>query len=179
MSKLEGKKIAIVCTEGFEEVELTKPKKALEDAGATVHIIAPEGKTSLKAWDEDKWSKSVDVDTSLDKAKPEDYHALMLPGGTLNADKLRTNKAAQKFAAHFFEKNKPVAAICHAPQLLINAELVQGKKMTWFHAVAADLKNAGADYVDEETVLDGMLLTSRNPDDIPAFNKAMIKLFAS
>ena len=177
MSTLTGKKIAILATDGFEQVELTKPKQALEEAGATVHVVSPK-QDQIKGWDETDWGQSVTVDVSLDQANADTYDALVLPGGQINPDKLRTEEKAISFIANFGKQNKPIAAICHGPWTLIEAELVRGKKMTSFPSIKTDLKNAGAEWVDQEVVVDQGIITSRNPDDIPAFNKAMIEEFA-
>lgn len=170
MSKI----VAILATNGFEESELTSPKKYLEEQGWTAHIIAPEGGT-IKSWDETDWGKNFDVDKTLDEVKSTDYHALVLPGGVLNPDKLRMNDKAISFIKDFFMEKKPVAAICHGPQLLINAQVVEGRKLTSYPSVKQDLINAGAAWVDEEVVVDNGLVTSRKPDDLPAFNKKMVE----
>lgn len=175
---LKGKKVAILATEGFEQVELTEPRKALEAAGATAHVVSPKpGK--IKGWKFTEWGDSVDVDKTLDEAKPEDYDLLLLPGGVQNPDKLRMDPKAVAFAKKFFESGKPVGAICHAPWTLIEAGVVKGKKMTSWPSLQTDLKNAGVDWVDEEVVVDGNLITSRKPDDIPAFSKRLIATLAS
>lgn len=175
--KLTGKKIAILATDGFEQVELTQPRKALDEAGATTHIIAPKS-GKIKAWDEDKWGIEVDVDRPLEQANPHDYDALLLPGGVLSPDQLRMNDKALAFVKDFFRHDKPVAVICHGPQTLINAGVVKGRKMTSYESISQDLKNAGADWVDQAVVVDGNLVSSRNPDDIPAFNKKIVQVFA-
>ncbi len=175
---LSGKKVAILLSEGFEEVEMTKPRKALQDAGATAHVIAPKG-GDVKAWDMTEWGDTYDVDLALDAADPTQYDALLLPGGVINPDNLRQDDKAVAFVKHFFNEQKPVAAICHAPIMLIEADVVNGKTMTSFPSIKTDLKNAGANWVDQQVVTDGNLVTSRNPDDIPAFNKGMIELFAT
>jgi len=174
MASFKGKKVAILSENGFEQVELTSPKEALEKAGATVHIVSPQ-KEKIKAWDKDKWGIEVPVDVQLEQAKPEDYDALMLPGGVMNPDTLRTNKKAVEFAKHFLESGKPLAAICHGPQLLIETGMLEGKKMTSYPSLQTDLKNAGVNWVDQEVVVDNGLVTSRNPDDLPAFNKKMLE----
>lgn len=168
------KKVAILATNGFEEVELTSPKEYLEEQGWTAHIIAPEGGT-IKSWDKTDWGKDFDVDKTIDEVKSTDYHALVLPGGVLNPDKLRMNDKAISFIKDFFMEKKPVAAICHGPQLLINAQVVEGRKLTSYPSVKQDLINAGAAWVDEEVVVDNGLVTSRKPDDLPAFNKKMVE----
>ena len=175
--KLTGKKIAILATDGFEQVELTEPKKALEEAGATTHVIAPES-GSIKGWNHTDWGDKITVDVKLADAQPQDYDGLLLPGGVMNPDKLRMNPAAVDFAAAFMREGKPVAAICHGPWTLVETGMVKGRKMTSYESIKSDLKNAGADWVDEEVVVDNGLVTSRKPDDIPAFNKKMIEEFA-
>jgi len=177
MANLSNKKIAILTEEGFEQVELTSPKEALEQAGATVHIISPKT-GAIKAWNHTDWGISVNVDKHLDEVSPDDYDALMLPGGVLNPDKLRQNKSAVAFASAFIDEGKPVAAICHGPQLLIETGLIGGRTLTSYPSLQTDLKNAGAHWVDEEVVVDGGLVTSRKPDDLPAFNKKMIEEIA-
>lgn len=177
MATLENRKIAILTEEGFEQVELTSPKAALKDAGATVHIISPKS-GKIKAWDKTNWGIEVDVDKQLDEVSPNDYDALVLPGGVLNPDKLRQNKDAVAFVAAFLKEGKPVAAICHGPQMLIETGLIKGRKLTSFPSLQTDLKNAGAEWVDEEVVVDKGLITSRKPDDLPAFNKKAIEEFA-
>lgn len=172
--ELKGKKIAILATDGFEEVELAEPQKALDNAGAETHIIAPK-KDHIKAWDHDKWSDDYQVDIELDAASAENYDGLFLPGGVLNPDQLRMNSKAVKFASAFFDAGKPVAAICHGPQLLIETGKINGKTMTSYPSVKTDLKNAGVNWVDEEVVVDQGLTTSRKPDDIPAFIDKMIE----
>jgi protease I len=174
MASLSGKKVAILTEEGFEQVELTSPKEALTAAGATVHIISPQG-GKIKAWNTDNWGIEIDVDEQLNNVSPDDYDALMLPGGVLNPDKLRQNKSAVAFVSAFLDEGKPVAAICHGPQMLIETGLVSGRNLTSFPSLQTDLKNAGAQWVDEEVVVDNGLVTSRRPDDLPAFNKKMIE----
>lgn len=175
-SQLTNKKIAILATDGFEEVELTEPRKALEEAGAETHIVSPKD-GSIKAWDHDHWSDAYEVDLSLEEAKPHEYDGLLLPGGVINPDQLRTNKKAVQFVTHFLHEGKPIAAICHGPQLLIETRELDGRKMTSYHSIKTDLINAGVDWVDQEVVVDRGLTTSRNPDDIPAFNAKMIEEF--
>ena len=175
-NQLEGKTIAILATNGFEEVELTKPRKALEDEGATTHIISPEEGT-IKAWDHTDWGDEYEVDVTLDEADASDYDNLLLPGGVMNPDSLRVSKQAVQFVAGFLHAGEPIAAICHAPQLLIETGELEGRKMTSYPSIKTDLVNAGANWVDEEVVVDQGLTTSRNPDDIPAFNSKMIEEF--
>jgi len=167
-----SKKIAILATHGFEESELKSPKEYLEQQGWTAHIVSPEAGT-IKAWAEKDWGKEYKVDVALDQALASDYDALVLPGGVINPDQLRTNQQALEFVKSFFADGKPVAAICHGPQTLINAGLVKGRKMTSVKAISQDLINAGADWSDEEVVTDKGLVTSRTPKDLPAFNKKM------
>ena len=171
---IKDKKIAILTENGFEEVELTSPMNALEQAGATVHIISPQ-KDKVKAWNHDHWNIELQVDKNLSKANPEDYDMLVLPGGVLNPDKLRLNKEAVSFAQHFLEQGKPVAAICHGPQTLIETGMIDGKTMTSYWSVKTDLVNAGVNWVDKEVVVDNGLVTSRSPEDLEAFNKKMIE----
>jgi len=177
MATLENRRVAILTEEGFEQVELTSPKAALKDAGAIVHVISPQS-GKIKAWDKTDWGIEVDVDKQLDEVKPDDYDALVLPGGVLNPDKLRQNKDAVAFVTAFLKAGKPVAAICHGPQMLIETGLIKGRKLTSFPSLQTDLKNAGAEWVDEEVVVDNGLVTSRKPDDLPAFNKKAIEEFA-
>lgn len=173
----EGKKVAILTENGFEEVELTSPKKALEEAGAIVHIVSPQ-KEKVLAWDHDHWSIALPVDVALSEAKAEDYDALVLPGGVLNPDKTRMNKDCIAFAQHFLEQAKPVAAICHGPQLLIETGMISGREMTSYPAIKTDLINAGVTWVDKEVVADNGLVTSRSPKDLEAFNKKMLEEIA-
>jgi len=177
MEKLKGKTVAILTENGFEEVELTSPKQALEEAGAMVHIVSPQ-KNKVRGWNHDHWSIELSVDKNLSDAKANDYDALMLPGGVLNPDKLRRNKEAVEFAKDFLETGKPVAAICHGPQLLIETNLLEGRDMTSFPSVQTDLKNAGANWHDKEVIVDNGLVTSRSPEDLKAFNKKMIEEIA-
>lgn len=174
---LKGKKIAILVANGFEQSEMTEPKKALEQAGAKVEIISPEdGK--VKGWKHSEWGDAFSIDVPLQQANAESYHALLLPGGVMNPDKLRMNTLAVNFVKQIAKSDKPIAAICHGPWTLIDAEVVKGHKLTSWPAIKADLINAGGEWVDEEVVVDKKLVTSRKPDDIPAFNRAMIQLFS-
>ena len=175
--KLDGKRVAIVATDGFEEVELTGPKQALEEAGARVEVVSPKGGQIQGVRHMEK-GQSVKVDRELGAAKPDDYDALMLPGGLANPDALRQDPKVLAFVRHFFEAGKPVAGICHGPQILISADLVRGRTMTSWEAVQKDLQNAGATVKDEPVVVDKGLVTSRKPDDIPQFNAKMIEEFA-
>jgi protease I len=174
MENLEGKKIAILTENGFEEVELTSPKKALEQAGATVHIISPQ-KDKVKAWDHDHWSIELPVDLNISKAKPDDYDALMIPGGVINPDKMRLNKDCVEFARQFLEEHKPVGAICHGPQLLIETGMLEGRTMTSYYSIRTDLENAGVNWLDKDVVVDHGLVSSRSPKDLEAFNKKLVE----
>ncbi len=177
MEKLKGKIIAILTENGFEEVELTSPKQALEDAGATVHVVSPQ-KEKVKGWNHDHWGIELPVDKSISDVNVNDYDALMLPGGVMNPDQLRVNKEAVEFAKDFLETGKPVAAICHGPQLLIETGLLEGRDMTSYPSVQTDLKNAGANWHDREVIVDNGLVTSRSPKDLEAFNRKMIEEIA-
>jgi protease I len=177
MGKLDGKKVAILTENGFEEIELTSPKKALEEAGATVHIISPQEKT-VKGWNHDHWTIELKVDVPVSSANPAEYDALVLPGGVLNPDKLRQSKEAVSFATYFMEEAKPIAAICHGPQLLIETGLLDQREMTSYNSVRTDLENAGANWFDKEVVVDNGLVTSRSPEDLHAFNKKMVEEIA-
>ena len=178
MVKLNQQRIAILVEKGFEQVELTEPKKALEQAGATTDIVSPQtGK--VKAWNFENWGDELTVDVPLERARASDYSALLLPGGVMNPDKLRRNEWALRFVRDFFASGKPVAAICHGPWTLIDAGVVRGRRMTSYHSIQTDLKNAGAIWLDEEVVVDNGLITSRKPDDIPTFNRRMIEEFAA
>jgi protease I len=181
MSKqLEGKKIAILATDGFEQVELTEPKKNLEAEGAKVTVLSIKpgegGKAGeIKGWDKTDWGKSVKVDGLVYDASVDQFDALVLPGGQINPDKLRVDKDAVAFVREFAESGKTVAAICHGPWTLIEAGVVKGKTMTSWPSVSTDLKNAGAKWVDKEVVVDGNFITSRKPEDIPAFSTAIVE----
>lgn len=176
--RLAERTVAILATDGFEQVELTEPKRALEEAGADVRVVAPEA-GEIRGWDRTDWGDSVPVDVALDDADPADFDALVLPGGVMNPDQLRRDERATDFVRAFVERDALVAAICHAPWTLIDAEVVDGRRMTSYHTVQTDLKNAGAQWVDEAVVVDRGILTSRNPDDIPAFNDAVIERIAA
>lgn len=176
--ELQGINIAIFLTNGFEQVEMTKPRQAFNDAGASTYLISPAGE-QVQGWNHYDKGEQFQVDLPLDKANPDNYDALLLPGGVANPDQLRTNETAVKFIKAFFEAGKPVAAICHGPWTLIEAEAVKERKVTSWSSLKTDLINAGANWVDEEVVVDGNLITSRNPQDIPAFINAAIALFSS
>ncbi len=177
MESLKNKKIAIITDNGFEEDELTSPKKALEDAGAKVDILSLQ-KGKVKGWKNGNWSIELPVDVDLNKANSDDYDALVIPGGVINPDKMRRHKEYVLFAQEFMEGEKPVAAICHGPQLLIETMMLQGKTMTSFASIKTDLVNAGVNWIDKEVVVDQGLVTSRSPADLPAFNKKMIEEIA-
>ena len=175
--ELKGRKVAALVENGFEQVELIQPKAALEAAGATVHVVSPQ-RSQVKGWNHTDWGDDVAVDRSLDVASPDSYDALLLPGGVINPDKLRINDRAVQFVRAFVNDGKPIAAICHGPWTLIEANAVQGRKMTSWPSLRSDLRNAGAQWVDQDVVVDHGLVTSRKPDDIPAFNRKMIEEFA-
>lgn len=177
MSRLDGKKVAILITDGFEQVEMTEPRKALEDAGARIAVVSP-AKGRVRGWKMTDWGDSFEVDVPLNEADAEDYDALVLPGGVANPDKLRMNDKAVLFVRAFLHAGKPIAAICHGPWTLIEADGVQGRTMTSWPSLKTDLKNAGANWVDRSVVTDNGLVTSRKPDDIPDFNRKMIEEFA-
>lgn len=169
-----SKNIAIIATHGFEESELKSPKEHLEKQGWNVDIVSPEtGK--IKAWAEKNWGPEYEVNKTLDQASPSDYDALVVPGGVLNPDKLRANESALKFVKTFFQQKKPVGAICHGPQILIDAQVVEDREMTSVKNISTDLKNAGANWRDEEVVVDAGLVTSRTPKDLPAFNAKLVE----
>lgn len=174
---LSDLKVAILATNGFEQSELIEPRKALDEAGAETVVVSPE-EGEIKGWNHTDWGESVEVDLTLDEATAEDFDALLLPGGVINPDKLRIEEKAIQFIKHFVDSGKPIAAICHGPWTLIDAGAVKGRKMTSWASLKTDLTNAGATWVDEEVVTDNGIVTSRNPQDIPAFNKKMIEEFA-
>ena len=175
---LEGKKVAILVADGFEQEELTGPKEALEAAGAQIEIVSPaEGE--VQGWNHDEKADKFRVDMPLNLARSDDYDALLLPGGVRNPDQLRMSTRAVEFVDGFFATGKPVAAICHAPWLLIETEIIRGKTITSWPSLKTDLTNAGARWVDREVVVHDGLVTSRKPADIPAFNKKMIQEFAA
>jgi protease I len=175
--QLQGKRVAALVTDGFEQVELIEPKKALEAAGASVEVIAPHG-GKVRGWNHTEWGDDVSVDRLLGEAQSDNYDALLLPGGVMNPDKLRADARAVQFVKQFFDQGKPIAAICHGPWTLIEAGVVAGVQMTSYPSIQTDLKNAGARWVDQEVVVDRGIVSSRKPDDIPAFNRKMIEEFA-
>jgi len=174
MADLSGKKVAVIATDFFEEAELTSPVQALKEAGAQVDIIAPKAGEiqGLKHTDP---GQKIKVDKTLDEASPEEYDALVLPGGAVNADHIRMEDKARDFVRKVFGEGKPTAVICHAPWLLVSSGLARGRKLTSYFTIQDDMRNAGADWVDQEVVQDDNLITSRNPDDLPAFNNALLR----
>jgi protease I len=174
LASLNGKKIAILATDGFEQVELMEPRKALDKEGASTVVISPKS-GEIKGWKFKEWGESIKVDKTLENANPNDYDALVLPGGVMNPDHLRMDPKAVNFVRQFVSTGKPVAAICHAPWTLVEADAVRGKTVTSWPSLKTDLKNAGAKWVDQEVVIDGQFIFSRKPDDIPAFNRAVIE----
>ena len=168
--------IAILITDGFEQVEMTDPRKALDQAGAKTRIVSPK-EDQVKAWKFTDWGDKFPVDVPLSQARADDFDALLLPGGVINPDTLRTLPEAMAFAKAFFDSNKPVAAICHGPWTVIEVGAPRGRRIASWPSLKTDLRNAGAEWLDQEVVVDGGLVTSRKPDDIPAFNREMIKLF--
>jgi len=177
MNALNNKKVAILVAEMFEQVELTEPRKALENAGATTELVSLE-EGEVQGFDHYDRGDALPVDRTVEEASPDDYDALLLPGGVGNPDNLRQDENAVAFVRGFFDRGKPVAAICHAPWTLVEAGVVRSRTLTSFPSIQTDIRNAGGNWVDEEVVVDGNLVTSRQPDDIPAFNEKMIELFA-
>jgi len=178
MEDLKGIKIAILVEDGFEQVELTEPRKALQGAGAVTEIVSPKP-DRVRGWKLKDWGEELPVDVALDRARPQRYDALLLPGGVMNPDRLRMNPKAVAFVREFFNAGKPVAAICHGPWTIIDAGAAAGRKIASWPSLKTDLRNAGAEWVDHEVVVDRNLVSSRKPNDIPAFNREMLKLFSS
>jgi len=178
MPDLRGRKIAILVADGFEQDELLKPREALDNAGATTDVVSPNVH-EVRAWDSTDWGQTFKVTRPLQHADANDYDALLLPGGVMNPDKLRMNPVAVAFVKAFFDSSKPVAAICHGPWTIIEAGAARRRKMTSWPSLKTDLHNAGAEWVDSEALVDGNLVTARKPDDIPAFNRAMLELFSN
>ncbi len=175
---LQGKRVAAIVANGFEESELLEPKKALEEAGATVDVISPES-GKVKAWRHGAWGVEMKIDRPLAEARCSDYDAVLLPGGVMNPDKLRTIPEAVRFVRDAFDAGKPIAAICHGPWTLIDAGVVEGVQITSWPSLKSDLMNAGAHWVDNKVIVDQGIVSSRKPDDIPAFNEQMIALIAA
>ncbi|HAF91367.1 MAG TPA: protease [Pseudomonas sp.] len=174
MARLQGKRVAILVTDGFEQVEMTGPKEALEQAGASAEILSAKSGT-VRGWNHTTPADEFKVDNSFDRVRAEDYDAMVLPGGVVNSDNIRMDEMAQALVRDAARASKPIAVICHGGWLLISADLVRGKRMTSWPSLADDLRNAGADWVDQQVVVDGHLISSRKPDDIPAFSKALVE----
>lgn len=177
VNDLKGLTVAIMVDNGFEQVELTEPRRALEEAGAETLVVSPQ-RERVRGWDFTEWGDDVPVDVDLDRARPAEFDALLLPGGVMNPDRLRMHPEAVAFARHFFDAGKPVAVICHGPWTVVEAGVARGRRITSWPSLKTDLRNAGAEWVDQEVVVDRNLVSSRKPDDIPAFNRAMIELFS-
>lgn len=175
---LQGTRIAILTTHGFEQSELTEPLEQWRAMGAEVDVVAPKG-PKVKAWNKTDWGVEVPVDRELSQARPAYYDALLLPGGVLNPDQLRTDAQALAFVRHFVSEDKPIFAICHGPQTLIETGVLMGREMTSYKSLQTDLVNAGATWVDQEVVIDRNLVTSRTPDDLPAFIRELARLVES
>lgn len=175
--KLNGLRVAIIASQDFEQAEMLEPRKALDEAGAKTTVISPQP-GEIQGMNHDVKGEKVRVDMTLDAAKPQDFDAVLLPGGAINADFMRMNKKAQEFVRYFQTNNKPIAFICHAPWLLVSAGLVKGRTLTSYETIQDDIKNAGGNWKDQEVVRDGNWVSSRKPDDIPAFNREIINLFS-
>jgi protease I len=175
--ELTGKRVAILVADGFEQIEMTEPRKALELAGAKTDIVSP-ARGEVQGWNRDQKASKFQVQAALISANPDDYDALLLPGGVMNPDQLRTKPEAVEFVRSFFRNHKPVAAICHGPWLLAEADVVRGRKLTSWPSLQTDLRNAGATWVDQAVVQDDGLVTSRKPDDLPSFNAEMLQQFS-
>jgi protease I len=176
VANLEGLKVAILITDGFEQVEMVKPREALDEAGAVTSVVSPK-RQSVRGWNFTDWGQEFPVDVQLDQADPKNFDALLLPGGVMNPDKLRMEPKAVSFAKAFFDAGKPVAVICHGPWTVIEAGAAKGRRIASWPSLQTDLRNAGAEWIDQEVVVDGELVSSRKPDDIPAFNREMLNLF--
>jgi protease I len=174
---LQGTRVAILATDGVEQVELTEPRKALDQAGAHTTLIAPKA-GKIKAMNHDQLADEFEVDVALDQANPEDFDAVLLPGGAMNADSLRMENAAQEFVRYMDDSGKPIAVICHGPWLLVSAGLVDGRTLTSYHTIQDDIRNADGQWIDKEVVRDQNWVSSRRPSDIPIFNQEMIRLFS-
>jgi protease I len=173
---LNGKRVAILATDGVEHAELTEPRRALDEAGARTTLISPKSGT-IKSWQKGNWKDELQVDATLDAARADDFDALLLPGGVMNPDRLRRDERAVRFVQRMFNSGKPIAAICHGPWLLVEADVVRHRTLTSWPSLRTDIRNAGGDWVDREVVTDMGLVTSRKPDDIPAFNSKMLEEF--
>ena len=178
MNELKGLRVAILITDGFEQVEMVQPREALNNAGANTSIVSPKN-DQVRGWNFKDWGDEFPVDVKLDEANESDFDALLLPGGVINPDALRMQPSAVAFVKSFFSAGKPVAAICHGPWTIIEADEARGRRIASWPSLKTDLRNAGAQWVDQEAVTDGNLVSARKPDDIPAFNRAMISLFSS
>lgn len=174
---LGGRRVAILATDGVEHIELTEPRRALDEAGVKTILVSPNA-DRIRTWHRDQWSGEFRVDLPLERANPDNFDALLLPGGVMSPDRLRTNSAAVRFVRQFANAGKPIAAICHGPWLLVEADVVRNRTLTSWPSLHTDIKNAGGDWVDREVVTDTGLVTSRKPDDIPAFNRKMLEEFA-
>jgi protease I len=177
MDNLEGVKVAILVTDGFEQVELIEPRQALDEAGADTQVVSPKDER-VRGWNFTEWGDEVAVDVPLDRARPQDFDALLLPGGVMNPDNLRMQPEAVAFVQAFFDAGKPVAVICHGPWTVIEAGAARGRRIASWPSLKTDLRNAGAEWVDQEVVVDANLVSSRKPADIPAFNREMLNLFS-
>jgi protease I len=177
MENLNGLKVAILVEKGFEQVELIEPRKALDDAGAKTSIVSPQ-KQRVRGWNFTEWGEELPVDVPLDEARPDDFDALHLPGGVMNPDFLRMQPKAVAFVKAFFDAGKPVSVICHGPWMVIEAGAARGRRIASWPSLKTDLRNAGAEWIDEQVVVDGNMVSSRKPDDIPAFNREVNKLFS-
>lgn len=177
MAQLTGKTIAILAADGFEQSELLEPKSALEEAGAKTEIISLQAGT-IKGWNKKDWGESIDVDKTVGEASASEYDGLLVPGGVMSPDKLRADEEAVAFVREFFEQHKPVGAICHGPWILAEADVLDDRTVTSYSSIKTDLKNAGANWVDQEVIVDNGLVTSRSPADIPAFNAKLIEEFS-
>jgi protease I len=177
MGKLENKKVAIMATNGFEESELTEPRRILEKEGAEVFLISSD-MNNIKSWKSGNWGEEFEVHGRFDRVLASDYDALLMPGGVMNPDTLRQDRGAIRFVKSFFEEHKPVAAICHAPAILAEADVLHGRRITSFESIRKDMENAGAQWINDEVVVDAGLVTSRSPKDLAAFCSKMVEEFA-
>ena len=178
MANLQGLKVAILIENGFEQVEMTQPRKALDQVGASTAVVSPRSQR-VRGWNFSDWGEEFAVDVPLDQADPQEFDALLLPGGVMNPDTLRMQPPAVDFVKAFFDADKPVAVICHGPWTIIETGAARGRRIASWPSLKTDLRNAGAEWVDQEVVIDGNLVSSRKPDDIPAFNRAMLDVFSN